>query len=81
MTAHSRPDDMSTTKSLLNVRLTELTIQTCTKSYRVIYIEGSFEEMSLLPKQTSMHILDLVLTHNILLYNVKLSSFKRSAFC
>jgi hypothetical protein len=37
----------------------ELTIQTCTKSYRVIYIEGSFEEMSLLPKQTSMHILDL----------------------
>jgi hypothetical protein len=37
------------------------------QSYRVIYIEGSFEEMSLL-KQTSMHILDLVLTHNILLY-------------
>jgi hypothetical protein len=28
-----------------------------------------------------MHILDLVLTHNILIHNVKLSSFKRSAGC
>jgi hypothetical protein len=61
-----RPDDMSTTRVI--VKALQSSPYKPVPSYRVIYIEGSFEEMSLLPKQTSMHILDLVLTHNILLY-------------
>jgi hypothetical protein len=61
------PDDMSTTKSLLIVRLTRAHHTNLYQELQGHLYRRLIRRDEFVPKQTSMHIL-LVLTHNILLY-------------